>query len=213
MLESQLLELAVKKDEEAFSKLIEITVEKVRPSIFSAYRPLNNEDFKDALQNAMIKAWNKIESFRGESHFSTWFYIILKNEVLNTLKVKNIIRKNEISFDELARVRDSDDKATARETIEQAVVETAQTILEKQDEVKQYREMLNLILAKLKPSHSEIIKLVFEDGKSYKEVSEELNIPIGTVMSRLYFARQNAQKLIKQYANRNNIQLPRLVER
>jgi RNA polymerase sigma-70 factor, ECF subfamily len=212
MSEKELLESAVKKDEKAFEELIGLTVAKVRNSIFSAYNPLNPEDFADALQNATIKAWNKIENFRGESAFSTWFYIILKNEVLNILKSKNIVRKHEIPMDDLTRMKDTDGKYDAesmlpRDMIEYTVAETAQTILEKQDELQEYRNMLQGILVRLKPSHSQIIKMVFEEGKSYKEVSDELKIPIGTVMSRLFFARQNAQKLIKQYANRNNIQL------
>ena len=50
-------------------------------------------------------------------------------------------------------------------------------------------------------------KMVFEEGKSYKDVAGELNIPLGTVMSRLFFARKYVKKLILQYAKINNMQL------
>ncbi len=214
--ESELIKQSKEGNEEAFGQLVEAALVKIRPAIFNAYNSLNVEDFKDALQVAATKAWQKLVNFRGDSAFSTWFFIIVKNEVLNVLNVRNGIRKHELSTEDIAKARDVEnisdyDYIYPKESISgECVVETAQTILEKQDEVRQYREMLNAVLDKLKPSHCQIIKLIFEEGKSYKEVSHELNIPIGTVMSRLFFARKNAQKLIAQYAQRNDIQLPSL---
>ena len=211
--EKQLLELSKQGNEEAFQKLVEQTVIKIKASIHQAYNPLNPEDFKDALQVASFKAWNKIESFRGEACFSTWFYMILKNEVLNVLHTRNNIRKHEYSLEEMCRAENKDEVDYERVPagmLDEAVLDTAQTILEKQDEVKEYKKMLEEVLSKLKPAHSQIIRMNLDEGKSYLEISEELNIPIGTVMSRLYFARKNAQKLIKQYAQRNNLQLSSL---
>jgi RNA polymerase sigma-70 factor, ECF subfamily len=220
MTENELLELSIQGDEAAFTQLVEETVNKVRPAIFNAYNPLNTEDFKDALQVATVKAWGKMATFRKESQFATWFFIILKNEVLNLLKTKNNIRKHEYPIEELAFKNDVDYKGGVDESgslnprlLDRAVVETAQTILEKQDELMEYRKMLTSVLDKLNPSHSEVIKMVFEEGKSYREVSDSLNLPIGTVMSRLYYARKHATKLIKQYAQRNNIQLSCVGER
>jgi RNA polymerase sigma-70 factor (ECF subfamily) len=210
MSDNELLQLAIQGDEEAFTKLVEASVEKVRPAIFGAFNPLNPDDFKDALQTAMDKAWRKMSTFRGESEFSTWFYIILKHELLNLLKVRSAIKKHEIPMVELFKLdpqEKEDDAARFHDTLDRAVTETAQTILEKQDDMEEYRKLITMVLEKLSPAHSQVIKLVLEDGKSYREVSDELNISIGTVMSRLYYAREHAQELIKQYAKRNNIQL------
>jgi RNA polymerase sigma-70 factor (ECF subfamily) len=213
MSENELLELSIQGDEAAFTQLVEETVNKVRPAIFNAYNPLNPEDFKDALQVASVKAWGKMAAFRKESQFATWFFIILKNEVLNILKTKNNIRKHEMPIEELSYNKDSDSKSNVEDDyrnprlMDRAVVETAQTILEKQDELIEYRKMLTSVLDKLNPIHSEVIKLVFEEGKSYEEVSMSLNLPIGTVMSRIYHARKHATKLIQQYALRHDIEL------
>jgi RNA polymerase sigma-70 factor (ECF subfamily) len=211
MSDKELFALAQQKNEEAFVELIDKTLLKIKTSIFNAYNPLNNEDFQDAVQNATIKAWNKMDSFRGDAAFSTWFYTILRNEVLNILKVRSLVRKFEVPIHEIGGDgkdrKDEDESNIKRDESQLTVVETAQSILEKHDDIKLYREMLLSVLPKLKPSHGEIIKLIFEDGKSYEEAAHHLGVPIGTVMSRLYFARQNAQKLIKQYATRNNLQL------
>jgi RNA polymerase sigma-70 factor (ECF subfamily) len=215
MSEQKLLEQAKQGNEESFLELINTTNTKVKSSIFNAYNGITQEDFKDALQIATIKAWQKLANFRGDSAFSTWFYIILKNEILNIIKTKNNVRRHEISTEEMAAYRDQNeymhnvdyDNIYSKSISSETVMDTAQTILEKQDEVKELKGTIDSVLNKLKPSHCQIIKLIFEEGKSYKEVSDELNIPIGTVMSRLFFARKNAQKLILQYAKRNNVQL------
>lgn len=209
-MEKDLLDKARTGDENAFSQLLDLNLKKVTNSLRQNYKSLSNQDFEDAVQIATIKAWNKIQSFRGESTFSTWLYIIVKNEILNIANSTNHVRKYEVSTEnvnpEYERLEDYDRVPTSY-MLDEAVLDTAQTMIEKQDEMTIFREMLDKVLGKLKPDHSKVIHLVFNEGKSYKEVSDELGVPIGTVMSRLYFARKNAQKLINQYAQRNNIQL------
>jgi RNA polymerase sigma-70 factor, ECF subfamily len=210
--ESEALELAKSGNEKAFSDLVSYSLTKIRPAIYNSFNSLSKEDFEDALQSATVKAWQKMENFRGDASFPTWFFTILRNEILNVIKTASRIRKHEISREEISAMHDDEKSSNfeamiPRDLLDDSMNETAQTLLQKQEDMNQYREMLNSVLVKLKPSHREIIQMVFEQEKSYKEVSDELNIPIGTVMSRLYFARRNAQKLIQQYAQRNDIQL------
>jgi RNA polymerase sigma-70 factor, ECF subfamily len=210
--ESEALELAKKGDEQAFNELVTHTLTKIKPAIYNSFSSLNKSDFEDALQAAMVKAWQKMDNFRGDATFSTWFYIIFKNEILNVIKHISRVRKYEVSK-ELFNPLNGDERETGfeatipRDLLDDRINETAQSILEKQEDLQECRSMLESVLNKLKPSHREIIQMVFEQEKSYKEVSDSLNIPIGTVMSRLYFARRNAQKLIQQYAQRNDLQL------
>lgn len=223
MTEQELIDSAKSGNEDSFIKLIDNCSAKLKASIFKSYK-LSMEDFKDAMQIAMVKAWQKLETFRGDSAFSTWFYTVLRNEVLNILNQRNKINKHEVSTTSVASQNDivnsSDydfiilnrqNKSTYFDINPTEVVcDTAQTILEKKEDVKKYKELVDSTLEKLKPSHSQIIRMIFEDGKSYKEVANELSMPIGTVMSRLFYARKHAKKLLMQYATRNNISLNKL---
>lgn len=210
--EQEILQLVKNGDEEAFNTLVSHALSKIRPAIYNSFNSLSKEDFEDALQSASVKAWQKMDNFRGDASFPTWFFTILRNEILNVIKSSSRIRKHEISREEMASTGSDENTSNfeamlPRDLMDESVNETAESVLKKQEDLEQYRSMLDSVLDKLKPSHREIIQLVFEQEKSYKEVSDELNIPIGTVMSRLYFARRNAQKLIQQYAQRNDIQL------
>jgi RNA polymerase sigma-70 factor, ECF subfamily len=216
--ESEALELAKTGNEKAFTELVNHTITKIKPAIFNSFNSLRKEDFEDALQAAMVKAWQKMANFRGDASFSTWFYIIFKNEILNIIKNSSRIRKHEISTEEICSLHEDEREArfesvVPRDLLDDNVNETAQTILQKQEDLNEYKTMLESVLGKLKPSHREIIQMVLEQEKSYEEVSDTLNIPIGTVMSRLYFARRNAQKLIQQYAQRNDLQFVGVGER
>jgi RNA polymerase sigma-70 factor (ECF subfamily) len=207
-----LIELAKQGNEEAFDELIKKVTEKVRPTLFTAYSPLSTNDFEDAHQAAMVKAWGKIKSFRGDATFTTWFFSILRNELLNLFKERNLIRKHELSFEDMrVIVTDNGEKSSFETALnpnypELSITDTARTLMEKQDELQIIRDMLNDVLDKMSPCHGKIMRMVFEEGKSYKEVSDELNLSIGTVMSRIHYARKHAQKLIKQYAKRNDLQ-------
>lgn len=196
-------------DHAAFEALISQTINNVKPLIISSYKP-DPEDLKDAAQSASFKAWEKIKNFRGDSSFSTWFFVIFRNELLNIIAVRNRINKMEVPIDIL--MPDEHQRSDGYDIIHDqgldgVLAETARTILEKKDQIKEYQEMILSVLDKLNPNHAQVIKMVFEDGKSYQEVSDELEIPIGTVMTRIYWARKRAQKLITQYAERKNIQL------
>jgi len=210
--ESETLELAKSGNEEAFNMLVSHALTKIRPAIYNSFNSLSKEDFEDALQTATVKSWQKMNNFRGDASFPTWFFTILRNEILNVIKTASRIRKHEISREEIVSLNNEErvstfEAAIQRDLMDESINDTAQSLLLKQEDREQYKGMLDSVLGKLKPSHREIIQMVFEQEKSYKQVSDELKIPIGTVMSRLYFARRNAQKLIQQYAQRNDIQL------
>src|SRR4051812_30388762 len=100
-LEKQLLIKAKNGDEIAFANLVNSALEKAQMTLRKSYNYVNEEDLKDASQLALIKAWEKLPEFRGDSTFSTWFYTILKNELLNLFKTKNNINKFEIPVEQV----------------------------------------------------------------------------------------------------------------
>lgn len=194
--EKTLVSLAQQGDTEAFENLINLSLPKLKGLIYKNYK-LQASDIDEVIQIAMIKTWEKIGTFRSESAFSTWFYIIIRHEALDLIRKRNDIAAREIpaaAINEGVSGIDYEYLIT-RQTFE----ETAASILEKKETMEIYREMIQQVLDELSPTHSQIISLALKEGKSYKEIAAELNIPMGTVMSRLFFARKQAQKLIINY--------------
>jgi RNA polymerase sigma-70 factor (ECF subfamily) len=171
---------------------------------------VNESDIEDILQIAFIKAWKKIYLFRGESSFSTWLYVVIKNEALNFIKKKNIVNNHELSINLLSKDDEDNDvyDFLLSSSKEEMFYDSAEILLEKREILIQYKKILEDVILQLSPTHSQIIKMVLEDELSYKEVSEKLKIPIGTVMSRFHYARHAAQKLIIEQSKKEQVILP-----
>lgn len=203
--EKDTVALAQGGDETAFEEILNVSMTKLRGMLAGQYR-LQPTDLDEIIQAATIKAFRKLPAFRNESSFTTWFYIILKNEALDYIKKRKFIELHEQSSHRLYSDGHEDEDYGYIDA-DQTLDETAASILEKQETLASYRTMIEQIMDELSPHHRDIINLSLNDEKSYKDIAEELGIPIGTVMSRLFFARKNAQQLIIQYARRNAIQL------
>lgn len=204
--EKDLVVLAQRGDEGALEALINDALPKVSSLLTNNYG-LQPADVDEVVQSAMVKVWRKIESFRSESAFVTWFYIILRNEAIDFVKKRNLIHSKEIPARFVAPDGEDETQDYDNLTVEQTFEETAASILEKRELLDTYHHMIQEVLKELSPIHGQIIRLAIEEEKTYKEIASLLGIPIGTVMSRLFFARKEAQKLIIQYAKRNAIQL------
>jgi len=201
--EKDLIELAQRGDEGAFEKLLVEALPKLKAFLTSQY-PLQPTDIDDIVQAASVKVWKKIDRFRNESAFATWFYIILRNEAIDFIKRRKFIEEREVPARNFF-YQEVDYEHL--DSAEQILEDTAATMLEKKETIEIYRKMIEEVLSELSPKHSQIINLAMNEGKTYREIAEILNIPIGSVMSRLFFARKEAQKHIIQYARRNAIQL------
>jgi RNA polymerase sigma-70 factor (ECF subfamily) len=210
--EKELVLAAKAGDKEAFDTLVRDCITKVQSLLKKNYR-LQHADVEDITQNATLKAWTKIKAFRGESLFLTWFFTISRNEALNFMQ-KNGIDRKEISShigDDEEHCEDYDNILAL--SIDKKLEDNAIAVLERQETLNTYRQILEDVLKQLSPIHREVLQLVLEDGLSYKEVADILQVPLGTVMSRVFFARKHAQKLIEQHAKHNEIQLPCLGKR
>lgn len=199
---AELVKSAQDGDEQAFEQLINISISKLKSMLASHFR-LQAADLEDIIQTATVKAFRKIDRFRNESSFSTWLYIILKNEAYSYIKKKKLIDSFEIqnlqSFDK--------DEEFATASIDEIYEETAASVLEKKEMLVVYRQLIEQVLNDLTAHHREVIELSLQQELPYKDIAEKLGIPIGTVMSRLFFARKHAKDLIIKYARLNSIQL------
>lgn len=143
-----------------------------REAYYHAYSFTNNkEDAADACQDSFRKAFSAMPKLKALDQFYPWFYRILKNHCINLTARKSTTKK----YYETARVETSPQAnahpATAMETAEQ-------------------KEQIRKVLQTLKPDFREILTLKYFSEKNYDEISELLEIPRGTVMSRLYHARK-----------------------
>ena len=133
----------------------------------------SDSDAQDAVQDAMLKAWRALHTFKFRSAFSTWLYRILVNTCNDMLK-KN--KKNVISLERLQQ----DGIEPAQEGFERYSIQ---------------RDVIAQVLLRLSPEHREILVLRDVQGMAYEEISEILSVPLGTVRSRINRARENFKKL------------------
>jgi len=139
----------------------------------------NSEDARDLSQEAFVKVYQARARFDEERPFYPWFYRVLRNHCLNFLRRGRV----EVSIDDENSYREiAAPQPTALEELES-------------DERKR---IVRAAVARLSDDHREIVVLKNFKDCSYKEISEMLDIPIGTVMSRLFYARQALLVLVEE---------------
>ena len=149
-----------------------------------AYRLLGHEaDALDAVQEAFVKALTHLPSFQGRSSFKTWLLRVVRNAALDLGRQRG--RRE-------ARGMTATGPA-GRDDLEPLCVEEPGLGLERDV----LRRQLQRALAQLPAAQRETFVLHAEAELSYREVADVLGISIGTVMSRLYYARQKLRALLE----------------
>lgn len=131
----------------------------------------NRPDALDVSQEAFVRAWRHIGSFRGQSTFFAWYSRILRNASMTWLRRRHNCRDVELVHDWSVPAGEADPAVLAEQN-------------------DQKRQLWQAIL-KLPTKHREIIVMRHFQDLSYREIAEVLEIPVGTVMSRLHSARQS----------------------
>jgi RNA polymerase sigma-70 factor (ECF subfamily) len=143
-------------------------------------------------QDAFIKAFQSINRFHGGSSFFTWLYRIAVNATLSHLR-KNRLR----SFFSLERVADGE--PVSKEIINAL---TDKTGVDRDAFVKELQEKLNDAMQKLSINHRTVVTLFEIDGLSHQDIAEVMNCSVGTVRSRLHYAKQLLQSELQPYMKR-----------
>lgn len=177
-------------DVAAFDTLIR----KYRERVFSVVYNLtsNREDAADLTQDAFIKAFQSIQRFSGQSSFFTWLYRIAVNSTISHLR-KNRLR----AFFSLETV--DTDAPVARDIIDAL---TDKTGGERDAYVRELQEKLNDAMQKLSIKHRTVVTLFEIDGLSHQEIAEVMDCSVGTVRSRLHYAKQLLQAELQPYLRR-----------
>lgn len=138
----------------------------------------NSEDAYDMSQEAFIKAYNSLHSFRGDSKFSVWLYRIVSNVCLDYLRARN--RKATVSLS----VENDDGEDVELDIADEA--SSPQVLLDR----SLTRDAVRRGLQALPPDHREILLLREIQGLSYEEIADTLDLEVGTVKSRIFRARK-----------------------
>ena len=184
--DEQLINMSVKGDASAFGVLVERYQNKAYAISIKIVQ--NHDDALDCVQDSFIKAFRSLSSFNFQSSFNTWLYRIVTNTSLDLLR-KNKKYQSNIPIEKPLSGDDDDDYFIQIED-QKADVEN---IAESNETVKAVREAISQLSEDLKK-----VILLFEiEQFSLIEVSEILNIPVGTVKSRLFRAREKLAILLK----------------
>ena len=184
-----LIESAQRGDSRAFRKLVERHQRRAFAIAFAMVRDEN--EAKDLVQEAFLRVYRGLDRFEGGSRFFTWFYRILTNLAID-LKRKPGRRELE-----------HDDGRTALDAANEADFPFISRIdgAEPLDVVhrRELAARLSEALDALPPYHRGVVLMREVEGMSYEEMAAAMNVSKGTIMSRLFHARQKLQRALGDY--------------
>jgi RNA polymerase sigma-70 factor (ECF subfamily) len=184
--ELDLVRQAQTGDLEAFDRL----VSRYRTRIFGMiYNMVHNEqDAWDLAQDSFLKAWKSIARFRGQSSFYTWMYRIVMNVTIDWLRKKQV-KGAGAEFDDAIQLKEIDPASRT--------VPHAGPLPHEGMQSREIRDRIDAAIAQLSPEHRAVILMKEIEDMQYREIAESLGCSIGTVMSRLFYARKKLQNLLR----------------
>ena len=180
-----LVERCQRDELDAFEHLVNRYRQKVYGLAYSMLR--NEQDATDVAQETFVRAWQAIRRFKNNASFYTWLYRIATNLCID------LVRKHErqpaVSFeDTLSPDRDADAQEPPSKN----------PLPNEEAQRRELREQIDAALLELSPEHRAVVQLREFEGLEYAEIARAVGCSIGTVMSRLHYARKHLQKLLKE---------------
>jgi RNA polymerase sigma factor (sigma-70 family) len=183
----QLIDMALQGDEKAFETLLN----KYRNLVFSIMIKMvrNHQEAEDLTQEAFMKAFNSLSSFNDEFAFSTWLMKIASNNCIDFLRKRKL---RTYSIHEPIQYKD--------EKIEIDIPDHEPTP-ERHLLQNERAKMIQTAIDELPERYRYVILLRHKEEKSYEEISEILNLPLGTVKAQIFRAREILNKKLKSIIN------------
>jgi RNA polymerase sigma-70 factor (ECF subfamily) len=182
----QLVRSAQGGDLAAYDELVRRYQERIYATLY--HMTSNHEDANDLAQEAFIKGFQALKSFKGGSSFYTWVYRIAVNKTINFLKQRK--NRAQMSLDDLDFNAEHDPDLVAL---------ISDKTPRRDASLNELQEKLNSALQKLSEPHRLVVTLHDVQGSTHEEIAKIMGCNIGTVRSRLFYARQQLQAYLSDY--------------
>ena len=178
--DNELVNMATRGIAAAFEEIIKRYKERLLKSAYMILK--NTEDSFDIVQETFIKSHKKLNQFRGDASLYTWLYSIMRHCALDFIRAKDTLIVNNLEENYLTNVIEDKDcsaeKTALHNELHDVIMQAIEQLPQKQKEVIILREI---------------------DDLSYKEIADILGCSEGTIMSRLYYAREALRITLEPY--------------
>jgi RNA polymerase sigma-70 factor (ECF subfamily) len=172
-------------ESDAFGEIVARWQDRIHAAV---YRMVGDaEDARDLAQETFVRAWSSLRSFQGGSSFGTWLYSIALNQVRSEMRKRSALKRGAPVSLDATRGDDEggiDPADSAPGSEERA--ETAEDVT-----------LLRQEVARLDAEHREVLVLREFQDLSYEEIAEIVGVPVGTVRSRLFRAREDLRRRLE----------------
>lgn len=183
-----LVKKAIGGDEQAYKKLVE---KYQRALYFHILKMIKDkEQVNDLVQEAFVKAFDNLNTYSTNYAFSTWLYRIATNHTIDYLRKKKL---KTLSIDEPVKTRDGE----MQMQLEDESAGTDRNIIR-----KQRQDMVQEAIEDLPPKYRKVIEMRHMEEKSYQEIADVLDLPLGTVKAHIFRARELLYKALKDKRER-----------
>lgn len=181
--DDKLVKQALSGKEEAYQQL----VSKYRRSLFFHIKKMikDQKQVEDLVQESFVKAFDNLDTYNTNYAFSTWLYRIATNHTIDYHRKKKL---NTFSYDKPLNTREGEMKMQ----LEDQHAETDRGIIR-----KERQEIIRNAIQDLPDKYRRVIELRHMEEKSYQEISDQLNKPLGTVKAHIFRAREMLYKSLK----------------
>ncbi len=183
-----LIEKAKSGDQRAFAELLGYYREALFRLLLRMVK--SKEDAEDLMIETFEKAFRKINSYKSDFAFSTWLFRIATNHGID------YIRTSQNKYDNvyIDKVLDYDNDFQKTVVITEDSLNPEESIVNIQE-----KRIVKNIVQKLPPDYRRIVVLRYFEDYSYNEISEKLDLPIGTVKARLFRSRELLQSILEKH--------------
>lgn len=175
--DSDLLKSCIPNNQEAFA----ILYQRYEKRVFQYLMTILNEATlaEETLVEVMLAIWKGLQTFQGQSKVSTWIFGIAHHKAVDALRKVTSQQRGGIPLEDIIETAESN---------ENPLNDTQQ---------KRMAELTNQGLMTLSPDHREILHMAFFEELSYPEIGKLLDIPVNTVKTRVYYAKQQLKKSLR----------------
>ncbi len=170
----------------AYDELIRRYQERVYATVY--HMTSNHEDANDLTQETFIKGFQALKSFKGDSSFYTWVYRIAVNKTINFLKQRK--NRTHLSLNDIDFNAENDPDLVAL---------VSERTPRRDIGLSELQQKLNKAMLKLSEPHRLVVTLHDVQGLSHEEIGTIMDCNVGTVRSRLFYARQQLQAHLSDY--------------